>query len=164
MGTVGIPANYGGFETLAENIARYHQMNRLPGILAVYCSAPNYNQRPRTYLGAELRYLPFRANGISSIVYDAFSLISAIWHRSDVILLLGVSGAIALPLVRLVSRARVVTNVDGIEWKRQKWQGAAKSFCDCRSPSLSGSLMKSLPTTAESPSTLLSTMGVDVKS
>lgn len=128
MGTVGIPANYGGFETLAENIARYHQMNRLPGILTVYCSAPNYNQRPRTYLGAELRYLPFRANGISSIVYDAFSLISAIWHRSDVILLLGVSGAIALPLVRLVSRARVVTNVDGIEWKRQKWQGAAKWF------------------------------------
>ena len=44
------------------------------------------------------------------------------------ILLLGVSGAIALPLVRLVSSARIITNIDGIEWRREKWQGLAKRF------------------------------------
>ena len=68
------------------------------------------------------------ANGVSSIAYDIVSLFSAIWHRSDVILLLGVSGAVALPLIRLLSRARIVTNVDGVEWKREKWKGAARLF------------------------------------
>ena len=63
-----------------------------------------------------------------SIPYDIVSLISAVWKRSDVILLLGVSGAIALPFVRLVSSARIVTNIDGIEWRREKWQGLAKWF------------------------------------
>jgi len=45
-----------------------------------------------------------------------------------VILLLGVSGATMLPLVRLFSSAKVVTNIDGIEWRRQKWKGIAKWF------------------------------------
>lgn len=46
--------------------------------------------------------------------------------QRDRILLLGVSGALALPLIRLISRARIVTNIDGIEWKREKWQGLAR--------------------------------------
>ena len=50
------------------------------------------------------------------------------WHRSDVILLLGVSGSVCLPFVRLLSRARIVTNIDGLEWKREKWRGAARWF------------------------------------
>ena len=127
LGTVGIPAVYGGFETLAENLARFHQVNRLPGRLAVYCSAGSYPARPKTFLGAELRYVRLNANGVSSILYDIVSLFSAMW-RSDVILLLGVSGAIALPWVRLLSRARIVTNIDGLEWKRDKWSRPARWF------------------------------------
>lgn len=42
--------------------------------------------------------------------------------------LLWVSSALALPLVRLISSARIVTNIDGIEWRREKWQGLAKRF------------------------------------
>lgn len=128
LGTVGIPASYGGFETLAENLAEYHQANKLPDKLVVYCSAKSYPARPQTFLGAELRYIGLNANGVSSIAYDVVSLFSAAWKRSDVILLLGVSGAIALPLLRLVSRARIVTNIDGVEWKREKWTGLARRF------------------------------------
>lgn len=36
--------------------------------------------------------------------------------------------AIALPLVRLFSSARIITNIDGIEWRREKWQGWARRF------------------------------------
>lgn len=79
-------------------------------------------------MGAELRYIGLNANGVSSIAYDIVSLFSAVWHRSDVILLLGVSGAVTLPLIRLLSRARILTNVDGVEWKREKWKGAARWF------------------------------------
>lgn len=128
VGTVGIPASYGGFETLVENLARYHQVNELPGQLVVYCSAKSYPERPSFFLGAELRYLRLNANGVSSVFYDIVSLFSAIRQRSDVILLLGVSGAVVLPLLRMISSTRIVTNIDGVEWKREKWNGLARWF------------------------------------
>lgn len=128
LGTVGIPANYGGFETLVENLVKYHAANSLPAAVTVYCSSKSYPSPKASYLSAQLRYVPLNANGAQSIPYDIVSLFSAIYNRSDVILLLGVSGAIALPLVRLLSRARIITNIDGIEWRREKWQGLAKHF------------------------------------
>lgn len=127
LGTVGVPANYGGFETLAENLVRYHDENSLPASLTVYCSSKSYPEKTPAYLSAQLKYVPLNANGAQSIPYDIVSLFSAAW-RNDVILLLGVSGAIALPLIRLFSSARIVTNIDGIEWRREKWQGFAKKF------------------------------------
>ena len=38
------------------------------------------------------------------------------------------SGAVILPLIRLFFSARIITNVDGIEWRREKWQGLAKHY------------------------------------
>lgn len=128
VGTVGVPANYGGFETLAENLVRYHHASSLPDPITVYCSGRSYPSREQSFLSAQLKYVPLNANGVQSIPYDIVSLISAIWNRTDVILLLGVSGAIALPLVRLFSSVRIITNIDGIEWRREKWQGLAKHF------------------------------------
>jgi len=127
VGTVGVPANYGGFETLVENLVQYHSTNALSYDVTVYCSSKSYTEKAPAYLSAELQYIPFNANGAQSIVYDWVSLLFAMW-RSDVILLLGVSGATMLPLVRLFSSAKVVTNIDGIEWRRQKWKGIAKWF------------------------------------
>jgi hypothetical protein len=39
VGTVGVPANYGGFETLAENLIKYHDAASLPDPITVYCSS-----------------------------------------------------------------------------------------------------------------------------
>jgi glycosyltransferase involved in cell wall biosynthesis len=128
IGTVGVPANYGGFETLAENIVRYHYAERLPSKITVYCSSRSYAAREANFLSAKLEFFPFNANGAQSILYDIISLLSAVWKRVDVILVLGVSGAVALPLIRLISSAKIITNIDGIEWRRQKWRGLAKSF------------------------------------
>jgi glycosyltransferase involved in cell wall biosynthesis len=128
VGAAGIPANYGGFETLAENIVRYHDSHCLTGEITVYCSSQNYPVRATKFLSATLVYIPLSANGAQSIFYDVIALFLAILKRADVILLLGVSGAIALPLVRFFSSAKIITNIDGIEWRRQKWHGLAKSF------------------------------------
>jgi glycosyltransferase involved in cell wall biosynthesis len=128
VGTVGIPASYGGFETLVESLARWHDASNLSSRLVVYCSSKSYIERPHTYLGAELRYVALKANGVSSVLYDIVSLFSAVRRGCDVLLVLGVSGAIALPFIRLVSRCRIVTNIDGIEWKRKKWKGLSSWF------------------------------------
>lgn len=128
LGTVGVPANYGGFETMVENLIKYHDITSLPSLMTVYCSSRSYPARVHSFLSAQLKYVPLNANGVQSIFYDIVSLFSAVWNRNDVILLLGVSGAIALPLVRFFSSVRLITNIDGIEWQREKWQGLAKYF------------------------------------
>lgn len=128
VGTVGVPANYGGFETLVENLIRYNNKKLLNTIITVYCSSKAYPEKKSTYLSSKIHYIPLKANGVQSIPYDIWSLISAAWNKSDQILLLGVSGAIALPLIRLFSSVRIITNIDGIEWRRKKWKGLAKLY------------------------------------
>ena len=125
VGTVGLPACYGGWETLVDNIvnARTSEFE-----YSIYCSSRNYENKVDSYNGAKLIYLPLSANGISSICYDIFSLMHTWFTRPNVVLILGVSGCIFLPFFNLFSSAKVIVNVDGIEWKRDKWSGFAKKF------------------------------------
>jgi glycosyltransferase involved in cell wall biosynthesis len=126
IGTVGLPANYGGFETLAEHLVL--QLGE-DYDWTVYCSGKQYPKEARKaeYKGVKLRYLPLSANGVQSILYDALSILLAMW-RSDVLLVLGVSGAWIFPFVRLFSRTRIIVSIDGLEWKRDKWNDGAKWY------------------------------------
>lgn len=126
IGTVGLPANYGGFETLTEQLVQHlgesHQMT-------VYCSGKAYPKESRKthYKKARLRFLPFKANGVQSILYDALSILHALFY-ADVLLILGVAGAWTLPFVRLFTRKTIVISIDGIEWKRAKWNLPARLY------------------------------------
>lgn len=124
IGTVGLPAQYGGWETLTEQLVR-----NLPGDceLTVYCSAPHYPERPQFFERARLVYLNLKANGVQSIPYDVLSMLHA-YRKHDLMLILGVSGCIALPFMRLLSRKPIVVNIDGYEWKRAKWSNFARWF------------------------------------
>jgi glycosyltransferase involved in cell wall biosynthesis len=124
IGCKGIPARYGGFETLAENLVR-HLGEQYDFI--VYCSKEAYPDQPPGFLGAELKYLPLDANGAQSIPYDIWSMIDAS-RRADVLLVLGVSGCIFLPILRLFCRGKIIVNLDGMDWKRPKWGRAARAF------------------------------------
>lgn len=127
LGSVGAPARYGGFETLADNLVQFHAAHSRPEALCVYCSRPAYPDQPKIYGNASLRYSRFRANGASSVLYDAATLRDAIAKGTDVALLLGVSGAIALPALARKG-TRIVTHVDGLEWRRKKWSKPARAF------------------------------------
>jgi glycosyltransferase involved in cell wall biosynthesis len=125
IGTVGVPACYGGFETLVENLLDENDTHH---DLTVYCSSKSYSEQPYKYKNATLKYIPLNANGAQSVLYDVWSLFHAVYKRTDTILLLGVSGAICLPFIRLFSKAKIVTNIDGLEWRRSKWGTLAKHF------------------------------------
>jgi len=124
VGTVGIPAKYGGFETLVENLTKHLSVKY---DITVFCSSKHYNKQLKVYNNAKLEYINLNANGIESIPYDAISILKSL-RFADIILLLGVSGAIILPLIKKISKVKVITNVDGIEWKRDKWNYIAKKF------------------------------------
>jgi len=124
VGTVGLPANYGGFETLVENLVKYLGKQFQ---FTVYCSSKKGLERPKKISNVELVYIPLQANGIQSIPYDIISMFHAIF-RADVLLVLGVSGCVCLPLVKMVFGKNIIVHIDGLEWKREKWGRMAKWF------------------------------------
>jgi hypothetical protein len=128
LGSVGVPARYGGFETLAEELVKAAASKDTPHRLSVWCStpAPDFG-RPDMWHGAHLRYVPLHANGAQSIPYDAISLWQAARSGHRTALLLGVSGAMALPLIRATCPMRIVTHLGGVEWQRTKWGPTARA-------------------------------------
>lgn len=125
IGTVGVPANYGGFETLVEQLVRHNHDDDLQ--YAVFCSKRAYSDKRWIYKGAKTEYVGLNANGIQSIPYDIISLIKAS-RQSDVILILGVSGCAFLPIYRLFSKKKLVINIDGLEHRRDKWNKWVRKF------------------------------------
>jgi len=126
IGTVGLPARYGGFETLVEQLVIYLADDF---DITVYCSSKFYTKEERmpNYGKVKLKYIPLSANGIGSIPYDMWSIIHAAF-TADIFLILGVSGAIILPFVKFFTRKKAFVNIDGIEWKRDKWSKPIKTF------------------------------------
>ena len=124
-GTAGVPGNYGGFETLAEQLVVHISRDNK---MLVMCSQSNYAVRPDVFHEACLKYLPVKANGLSSVLYDLLGLFFCCW-RTRCVLQLGVSGAVAIPIVKLLDpKLVVVCNVDGVEWRRDKWGFLARHF------------------------------------
>ena len=126
LGTVGVPANYGGFETLAEHLVLQNAQLVNPHKLSVYCSEKSYNRKLSEYHGARLHYLPFNANGMQSLLYDMWSLVDAVLRGADVVLLLGHGGSFIIPSLKLITKTKFITNIDGVEWRREKWSGLAR--------------------------------------
>ncbi|MBG6247622.1 DUF1972 domain-containing protein [Candidatus Symbiopectobacterium endolongispinus] len=125
VGTVGLPACYGGFESLVDNLVDkcHHEI-----LYTVFSSSKAYPKKIKTYKGANICYVPLNANGAQSILYDIVSLLRVLILRPDITLILGVSGCIFLPIFRLLYRGEIITNIDGLEWKREKWRGWTRLF------------------------------------
>lgn len=126
IGTVGLPAAYGGFETLTHHLVK--QLGEQYDI-TVYCSKKHYAKAARsaTYGNARLKYMPFNANGIQGLIYDGLSICNALFF-ADVLLVLGLTGAWMLPFVKLFTNKKVIVSIDGIEWKKDKHNRLVKWY------------------------------------
>lgn len=123
VGTQGVPAQYGGFETLTENLLGMKIADNIE--YTVFCSSKDMPTKMDTYKGAKLKYVGLHANGAQSIPYDIISMLKCLsgYHT---ILILGVSGCIFMPFLRLLTKSRIVVNIDGLEHRRDKWNKLAK--------------------------------------
>ena len=116
IGTNGIPAKYGGFETLVEYLAEYLSSDFE---ITVYCSSNLQIDRLNYYKGVKLVYINLRANGWQSIFYDFLSLFYS-YKKFDKILILGCSGSLFQPFFRS-HRHKFIMNLGGLDWQRSKW-------------------------------------------
>lgn len=119
LGTRGIPASYGGFETFAEHlstrlVARGHDVT-------VYCRAHYVSPRQLEYHGVRLEVLPtIRHKYFDTVVHAFLSAIHAVSGRYDVALICNAANAPFSPILRFTGTP-VAINVDGLEHKRKKW-------------------------------------------
>ncbi|GLI39390.1 DUF1972 domain-containing protein [Geobacter hydrogenophilus] len=124
LGTRGIPARYGGFETFAEELAL--RLVARGTEVTVYCEA-NGTDQPGEYRGIRLVHIPATACGpLTTVLFD----LRCLWHARnsyDVVYMLGY-GAAPFCLIPQLWGTDVWLNVDGIEWARGKWNGAAKLY------------------------------------
>lgn len=126
LGTRGVPAAHGGFETFAEQLALYLAARGWRVI--VYCQeegdGPVFEDR---WQGVERVHIPVQGDGPkSTIVFDWRATMHASRHR-DLGLTLGYNTAIFCALLRLKGVPNVI-NMDGIEWSRAKWGPVAKTW------------------------------------
>lgn len=117
VGTVGLPPKYGGFETLVNYLTLYKGQEFT---FTVYCQKNSDKNKLRIFNGSRLKYLPFKANGFQSIIYDIVAITKS-WFTYDTILILGTPGCVILPLLRFFKKTNTVVNFGGLEWKRDKW-------------------------------------------
>ena len=117
VGCQGLPARYGGYETLVEYLAEYKPVDV---DVTVYCCARIYkDKRPLWYKNVHLEYINLPSNGLMSCLYDMYTIIKSV-NRFDKILILGNSGGFILPFL-VKYRRKFVLNIGGIEWKRSKY-------------------------------------------
>ena len=125
MGTRGVPAKYGGFETAVEEIGK--RLAQRGYDVTVYCRNPG--QRITTYEGMTLVNAPaIRHRMTETLSHTAVSTAHAIIKdHPDVVLLLNAGNA---PLLKPLKAARIPTaiHLDGLESRREKWRGAGAKY------------------------------------
>lgn len=126
LGTRGVPANYGGFETFAEHlstrlVARGHEVT-------VYCRAHYVSPRQIEFQGVRLKVLPtIRHKYFDTIVHTFLSALHAVSRRYDAALICNAANAPFASILR-VAGIPVALNVDGLEHKRKKWNWIARKY------------------------------------
>lgn len=126
LGTRGIPAAHGGFETFAEYLALY--LVKKGWRVIVYCQLDG--DGPITddvWEGVERVNIPVPQSGAKgTVIFDWIATRHAAGFN-DLCLTLGYNTAIFCALLR-IKQIQNVINMDGIEWKRQKWGIVAKTW------------------------------------
>ena len=127
VGSRGVPARYGGFETFAEELGA-----RLAGKgieVTVFCPGSS-RDRLSTHRGIQLRYAPSPALGpLETLIYD-FACLWRSRHGFDIVYMLGYTSSILCALPRIWGN-EVWINMDGLEWKRSKWPWYGRLFLRC---------------------------------
>lgn len=119
LGSRGIPAVIGGFETFAEEVgtrlaAKGHD-------ITVYCERKLYPERRKNYKGVKLVYLPaLNSKSFEALSYDFLGVVHSLLKQYDILYMLADNTAVLLTLPRIFGK-KIVVNTDGIEWLRSKW-------------------------------------------
>ena len=126
IGTRGIPANYSGFEICVQEVAKRLQNKHE---IVVYARKGHYTERPNTIDNIQIVYLPsLKLKSFETLSHTFLSVLHGlIFHWSAKYMVFNPANSFALVLP-WVFRKKIVLNVDGLEWKRDKWNKIGKTY------------------------------------
>jgi glycosyltransferase involved in cell wall biosynthesis len=122
LGTRGIPARHGGFETFAEKLSLY--LSRHGWKVFVYCQGDKSVRRriDDTWQGVDRITFPVRLQGApGTLEFDWACVRDVVKMRPGVALTLGYNTAVFCLWMRLLGVPNLI-NMDGLEWRRDKWR------------------------------------------
>ena len=130
MGTRGVPARYGGFETAVEEIGK--RLAEWGHRVTVYCRSldSNGDRHVSEYMGMRLVTLPFLpVKQLETLSHTYMSIMDELKRkdRDDVVLVFNAANGYLLPLLRKAG-IPVAVNTDGLEWMRGKWGPAGRRY------------------------------------
>jgi len=126
LGTRGIPNNYGGFEQFTEYLSK--------GLVKLGCQVTVFNPHFHEFQGNEIDgvairkvYCPEDKLGAAAhFIYDYLSLKEALKMDFDIIYEAGYGTSAFSFHLKRKGRPYLLTNMDGLEWKRSKWNWLTK--------------------------------------
>lgn len=126
IGTRGVPARYGGFETAVEEIGS--RMAEQGHEVVVFCRTAPEDQHLSEYKGMKLVHLPsVKKRSLETLSHTALSVVDKSLKGVDSAIVFNAANAALLPVVR-ARRIPVATHVDGLEWRRGKWSGTGQTY------------------------------------
>ncbi len=126
IGTRGIPARYGGFETCAQELSVRLAKNGHE--VWVYCRSGYYRKKLREYKGVKLIHLPeCPIKVLDTLSHTFLSLVHARRKKYNVILVFNYANSPLLIFPRFWGK-KVILHMDGLEWKREKWKGWGRRY------------------------------------
>lgn len=126
VGIRGIPSTYSGFETFIENLAP--RLAAKGHTVEVYCRSSLFKERPDSYRGVFLRYLPsLEHKMLSTLTHSFVSIIDACFRKNDIIFAVNAANGLFGFIPRVFGR-KCIINVDGMEWLRPKWSSFGRWF------------------------------------
>ncbi|GAA3574432.1 glycosyltransferase [Microlunatus spumicola] len=129
VGTRGVPARYGGFETCVEEVGR--RLVEAGHEVVVYCRPPEgekASDQPTEYLGMELVHLPaVRHRVLETLSHTAVSMLHPSISDVDCAIVFNAGNAPLIPVLR-AHGIPVATHVDGLEWRRSKWSKVGRRY------------------------------------
>ena len=126
LGTRGIPAAHGGFETFAERLALY--LVTRGWRVTVYCQVEGSGDvHTDEWQGVQRVHIPVSLSGPKSTLAFDWKATRHAAARPGLCLTLGYNTAVFCALLRLRGHANVI-NMDGLEWQRAKWGPAQRAW------------------------------------
>ncbi len=126
VGTRGVPAHYGGFETAVEEIGS--RLAAMGEEVVVFCRPVDGEPTPSTYRGMTLVWLPsVQRRALETLSHSALSVLRPELKGVDAAIVFNAANAPLIPVLR-ARGIPVATHVDGLEWRRSKWSGLGKRY------------------------------------
>lgn len=126
LGTRGIPASYSGFETCVEQLGQ--RLLERGHEVTVYCRSHHITYEGDCYKGMRLVKLPTISNKyLDTMVHSFISSLHALPKRYDIALYF-IAGNSPVTWIPRIVGTKTILNVDGLDWKREKWPKFAKKY------------------------------------